>query len=150
MYHSRVRRSSCFFANAGSIMASGIQWNAVSHAAKKGYCREARSMSIAFNSRKTAHLPLVGHRQDIGYMKMFPLLVSDPLALRRRGWLRWIAIEPFGLDELVVLLRPDQSLRVSLRKEIDEYEHTHHIIPPRACLMIAFKSSVTDPEINLP
>ena len=37
MYHSRVRRSSCFLANAGSTTANGIQWNAVSHAAKNGY-----------------------------------------------------------------------------------------------------------------
>jgi len=37
MYHSLVSKSSCFLANAGSTTAKGIQWNAVSHAAKKGY-----------------------------------------------------------------------------------------------------------------
>ena len=37
MYHSLVRRSNCFFANSGSIMAKGMQWKAVSHAAKNGY-----------------------------------------------------------------------------------------------------------------
>lgn len=31
MYHSRVIKSSCFLANAGSTMAKGIAWKAVSH-----------------------------------------------------------------------------------------------------------------------
>lgn len=31
MYHSRVMRSSCFFAKLGSTMARGMQWKAVSH-----------------------------------------------------------------------------------------------------------------------
>jgi hypothetical protein len=30
MYHSLVIRSSCFLANDGSTMASGMQWKAVS------------------------------------------------------------------------------------------------------------------------
>ncbi|KAG9796365.1 Six-hairpin glycosidase, partial [Aureobasidium melanogenum] len=41
MYHSRVNKSSCFFANSGSIMARGMQWNAESQAAKNGYSQES-------------------------------------------------------------------------------------------------------------
>jgi hypothetical protein len=37
MYHSRVSKSSCFLAKVGSTTANGMQWNAVSHAAKNGY-----------------------------------------------------------------------------------------------------------------
>lgn len=37
IYHSRVSKSSCLLANEGSTTANGIQWNAVSHAAKNGY-----------------------------------------------------------------------------------------------------------------
>lgn len=37
IYHSRTSNFSCCFANAGSTIANGMQWNAVSHAAKNGY-----------------------------------------------------------------------------------------------------------------
>lgn len=40
-YHSLVNRSICFFAKSGSIIASGMQWNAESQAAKKGYSHES-------------------------------------------------------------------------------------------------------------
>lgn len=41
IYHSRVRRSNCFLANSGSTIANGMQWEAVSHAAKNGYSHES-------------------------------------------------------------------------------------------------------------
>src|SRR5262245_41899995 len=37
MYHSRVSRMSWLFAKSGSIIAKGIVWNAMSHAANHGY-----------------------------------------------------------------------------------------------------------------
>ena len=41
LYHSRVRRSNFFLVDSGSTIAYGMQWKAVSHAAKNGYSHES-------------------------------------------------------------------------------------------------------------
>ena len=49
MYHSLVNKSSCFLAKVGSTTARGMQWKAVSQAAKNGYSHLNKS-SVGFKT----------------------------------------------------------------------------------------------------
>jgi hypothetical protein len=78
MYHSRVIRSSCFFENAGSIIASGMQWKAVSQAAERRVDNQY-PVRLSLDSKRNGLteervLPLVGHREDVGDMHVLPFL----------------------------------------------------------------------------
>src|ERR1700757_846167 len=83
MYHSRVRRTSWSFANCASTMASGMQWNARSHAAYQGY----------------SHLS--------GIEMMSALFRCCHSELRRR--LAWVAVLPLTNIEIIELLAPDHA-----------------------------------------
>ena len=60
MYHSRRNSTSCSFANCGSTAASGIMWNARSHAAYHGI------------------LPLVRHRDHVAIVQVAPVASCAP------------------------------------------------------------------------
>ena len=73
MYHSRVSRSSCFLANEGSTTANGIQWNAVSHAAKNGYSHLNRIVRKTEGDGRD-HNSLVWHGKDVRDVHVWPVL----------------------------------------------------------------------------
>ena len=124
MYHSRVSKSSCFLANAGSTTANGIQWNAVSHAAKNGYShlnQTVRKLKVAdviatrlSGMERMSAAYMCGQSCNncqcrvLTYMRSSHL-VSDILAFVGRWWLKRVSVKPLLLDELVVLLRPKHS-----------------------------------------
>ena len=91
MYHSRVSSTSWFLAKSGSIVASGMQWNAKSHAAYQGY----------------SHLS--GIERMSALLRLQPLAVAAVLAAV--GWrgLIGVAVEPCRHIQEVELLAPDHS-----------------------------------------
>src|SRR5690606_35144570 len=56
-YHSLLNKSSCFLAKSGSIMASTMQWKAVSHVANQGYSHES-GMDRISSQYMCLHAPL--------------------------------------------------------------------------------------------
>ena len=124
MYHSRVSKSSCFLAKVGSTTANGIQWNAVSHAAKNGYShldktvRKSKAKTLsgltcrAWRERlrhACVASPVANVSFEPLFTRHFAYLVSNILAFMGRWWLEWISAQPLLLDELVVLFRPKHS-----------------------------------------
>src|ERR1051325_636801 len=54
-------------------------------------------------------LPLVGHRNDVGVMKMFPLVIAAPHALCRRLRRSRITTQPLLDDVVIELLGPEHA-----------------------------------------
>jgi len=124
MYHSRVSKSSCFLAKEGSTTANGIQWNAVSHAAKNGYShlnrivRRLRATDVIrthlSGMERTSATCMCGQscgksQHSVPLTKNLAHLVSDVFSFVGRWWLEWISGKPLPLNELVILLRPKHS-----------------------------------------
>lgn len=136
MYHSRVIKSNCFFAKAGSIIARGIQWKAVSqlrartiqisqlsglrttvetHVANQGYSHLSGidRMSLMYMCFQSYNITI-----SLAVIKFLfedhAHLVSDPLSPRRRCRLTGVSLDPLFLDELVVLLGPVRISAVNI------------------------------------
>src|SRR6185369_11674623 len=48
-------------------------------------------------------LPLIRHRDDVGVVEMFPLMIATARAFGRRFGRRWITVKPV-LDHIVIVL----------------------------------------------